>query len=102
MAMLHTVNKSPFERNALETCLSLAKKGSAILMIEDGVIGAMQNTKYADQIAKAMDDFTFYVLTPDVSARGLKEENIIAGIKPVDYSGFVDLASEHESVQSWL
>ena len=39
--MLHTVNKSPFERNALESCLRLAASGSSVLLIEDGVIAAL-------------------------------------------------------------
>ena len=34
MATLHTVNKSPFERNTLESCLRLAKKGSAVLLLK--------------------------------------------------------------------
>ena len=37
MATLHTVNKSPFESATFETCLGLAKSGSTILLIEDGV-----------------------------------------------------------------
>ena len=40
--MLHTVNKSPFEKNSLETCLRLAEDNSSILLIEDGVYGALQ------------------------------------------------------------
>ena len=44
MTMLHTVNKSPFERNTLETCLSLAKKGSSILLFEDGVYAAVKGS----------------------------------------------------------
>ena len=39
MAILHTVNKSPFERNSLEACLRLAQPGSAVLLMEDGVYG---------------------------------------------------------------
>ena len=48
MSILHLVNKSPFERNNLDSCLRLAAKGSAVLLFEDGVIGAMQNTKHSD------------------------------------------------------
>ena len=40
MSTLHTVNKSPFERNSLRTCLGHLTVGDAVLMIEDGVIGA--------------------------------------------------------------
>ena len=102
MATLHTVNKSPFERNTLESCLRLAKKGSSVLLFEDGVIGAMENTKYSDAVSKAMDDFSFYVLGPDIKARGLNDTNLIDGINVIDYDGFVDLTTEHETVQSWL
>ncbi|MCZ6565788.1 MAG: sulfurtransferase complex subunit TusB [Gammaproteobacteria bacterium] len=102
MTMLHTVNKSPFERNTLESCLRLAKKGSAVLLFEDGVIGAMQNTKFSEKVSQAMSDLSFYVLGPDIKARGLSEKKVIDGIKVVDYNDFVDLTAEHNAVQSWL
>ena len=102
MAMLHTVNKSPFERNALESCISLAKAGSSILLMEDGVVGAMQGTSHSKKIEEAMANISIYVLGPDMKARGLSESNVVNGVKVVDYNGFVDLAADHDSVQSWL
>lgn len=102
MAMLHTVNKSPFERNALDSCLRLAKAGSSVLLTEDGVVAAMQGTAHSKSIADAMANISFYVLGPDLKARGLSEGNVVDGVKVVDYNGFVDLAADHESVQSWL
>ena len=54
MSMLHTVNKSPFERDALDSCIRLAKSGSSILLMEDGVVAAMKNTKFAKAISDAM------------------------------------------------
>ncbi len=70
MGMLHTVNKSPFERNTLESCISLAKSGSSVLLIEDGVIGAMKGTAHSQKISDAMENISFYVLGPDLKARG--------------------------------
>ncbi len=102
MSTLHLVNKSPFERNSLDACLRLAAKGSAVLLFEDGVIGAMQNTKHSDAINTAMSDHKFYVLGPDIKARGLNDDNVIDGINVIDYDGFVDLTTEHKTVQSWL
>jgi tRNA 2-thiouridine synthesizing protein B len=49
-----------------------------------------------------MQGITFYVLGPDAKARGLREPQMMDGIKVVDYDGFVDLVAEHDSVQSWL
>jgi tRNA 2-thiouridine synthesizing protein B len=100
--MLHTVNKSPFERNTLDSCLRLAKPGGAVLLIEDGVFAALRDAACADTIIGRMDDFSFYVLGPDIGARGLGEAPLINGVQVVDYAGFVDLAAEHDATQSWM
>jgi len=102
MAMLHTVNKSVFERNSLDSCISMAKAGSSILLIEDGVVSAVAGTAASDRISKAMESITFYVLGPDLKARGMSEDRIIDGIKVVNYEGYVDLTTEHDNIQSWL
>jgi tRNA 2-thiouridine synthesizing protein B len=100
--MLHLINKSPFERNALDSCLRLAKAGSSVLLLEDGVYAALSKAATAEAVSKRMDDLNFYVLGPDVSARGLNDTPLIDGISVVDYEGFVDLVVEHEVAQSWL
>ncbi len=102
MSQLHTVNKSPLDRHALASAIRHAVKGSAILMIEDGVYGAMQGAQKSDMVSHAMDDISFYVMGPDLEARGINEARIIDGIKVVDYSGFVALVAEHDTTQSWL
>lgn len=100
--MLHTVNKSPFERNAVQSCLSHAVEGSAVLFIEDAVYAAMKGTTVAAQVSEAVGKCKVYVLGPDLAARGMSEENVIDGVSVVDYGGFVDLTVEHSAVQSWL
>ena len=70
----------------------------------DDVIPFSFSSEYthSKSIEGAMDNISFYVLGPDLKARGLSESNVVDGVKIVDYSGFVDLAADHESVQSWL
>jgi len=102
MAILHTVNKSPFDKNSLEACARLATKGSSVLMIEDGVYGAMKGTSKSDVVTSVMGDVSFYVLGPDLKARGIGEDKLIDGIKVVDYDGFVKLTVENDKVQAWL
>ena len=102
MGMLHTVNKSPFEKTSLDSCLRFAQEGSSILLIEDGVYAAMRGTKTEDKMVAAGNRHKIFVLGPDLEARGLAVENVIAGIETVDYGGFVDLAASHDNVQSWL
>jgi len=100
--MLHVINKSPFDRPALESCLRLAETGSSVLLIEDGVYAALNKAAYAPAIGDRMTELKFYVLGPDVSARGLDDTPLIDGISVVDYGGFVDLVVEHQVIQSWM
>jgi len=101
MAMLHIVNKSPFERNSLSACLRMAKEGSSVLLIEDGIYASTKNTTVSPEVIDAKG-IKLYVLGPDLEARGMKESNLIDGMSIVDYGGFVDLVAEHDNLQSWL
>ena len=100
--MLHLINKSPFERNAFDSCLRLAKPGDSILLIEDGVYAALADAAYAEAITSSMEDISFHVLGADVAARGLSDAPLVEGISTVDYEGFVDLVAENSVTQSWL
>lgn len=99
--MLHIVNRSPFERTNLESCLLRAAKGSAILLYEDAVYAALGNTSFAPRMAEAATQFEIYVLQPDLAVRGVAETPLVPGIRTVDYGGFVDLTAQKGAVQSW-
>jgi len=99
--MLHTVNKSPFEHRALETCLRFARPGSTVLLIEDGVYAAARDTAVAKALQEALPRVQVCALKPDVEARGM-QNRVMDGVRLVDYGGFVDLVVEHDAVQSWL
>jgi tRNA 2-thiouridine synthesizing protein B len=102
MSILHTVNKSPFEKNSLGECLTHALDGSAILLLEDGVYAAMQGTSVEADVKSAMASKKVYVLGPDIKLRGLSSDRMIDGIEIVDYAGFVDLTESNDKVQAWL
>jgi tRNA 2-thiouridine synthesizing protein B len=99
--MLHIVNKSATERSSLESCLRLATKGSAVLLIEDAVYAATKGSAAAAKIQAAAADLKIYALGPDLAARGMAGR-VLDGVNVVDYGGFVDLVAEHSNCQSWL
>jgi len=99
--MLHIVNKSPAERNALESCLRVAQDGGAILLIEDAVYAATRGNAAEAQLRDALSRFKVYALAPDLEARGMFDR-LMEGVATVDYGGFVDLVAEHRNCQSWL
>lgn len=101
MSLLHTINKSPFERNSFDSCVTHAKKGSSILLIEDGIYAATQGTASARKLEGIMKDVKVYALQPDVNTRGMQSK-MLDGVNLVDYGGFVDLVTQHNAVQAWL
>ena len=102
MSTLHTVNKSPFERSAFISALNHLAPGDALLMLEDGVVGARKGSAFAGVLEGAAKTCTVYVLEPDLSARGMREGDLIQGARLVDYGGFVDLVCSHHRTQAWL
>ncbi len=98
--MLHTVNKSSFEKNSLQSCLNVIDDSSVILLIEDGVISASNNNNFS-MIAGLAEQGRVYALQGDVEARGLLTK-VADNIKLVDYAGFVDLVVAHKTSVSWV
>jgi tRNA 2-thiouridine synthesizing protein B len=98
--MLHIVNKSPWERRTLESLVRVARGGS-LLLIEDGVYAALRDGSAADLLRTAQRHLAVYVLQPDAEARAVADQ-ILDGVTPVDYHGFVDLVTKHARCQSWL
>jgi tRNA 2-thiouridine synthesizing protein B len=102
VGILHTVNKSPFERNALASCLRHARPGSAILLLEDAVYAAARGTTWEEGLVRALGKVSVHVLDADLRGRGLDPAGVIEGVTVVDHGGFVDLVVTHDKVQSWL
>ena len=100
--MLHTINKSPFEKDSLTTCLRYAEDGASILFIEDAVYACTKGTEFEKLIELHQDKIRFYVLGPDLEARGLDNSNLTNSIEIVDYKGFVKLVADNEKTQNWL
>jgi tRNA 2-thiouridine synthesizing protein B len=100
--MLHTVNKSPFEKNSLVTCLSFARPGSDVLLIEDGIYGALKGTQFESVVTESLKNCHIYVLEADLRTRGMREGDVISGITLASYSDFVDLVVNNNTVKAWL
>jgi len=99
--MLHIVNKSPYEKSSLTSCLAHALKGSAVLLIEDAVYAATKGNTAETDMRRALQELPVYALGPDLEARGMAGA-VIDGVQVVDYGGFVDLVAQYRTSQSWL
>jgi tRNA 2-thiouridine synthesizing protein B len=99
--VLHIVNKSPTDGNALDGALRMASAECALLLIEDAVYAATRGGIAEARIKEALRLHKVYVLGPDLEARGMADR-LTDGVTLVDYPGFVDLVAEHPNCQSWL
>ncbi|MEE9342184.1 MAG: sulfurtransferase complex subunit TusB [Gammaproteobacteria bacterium] len=98
MSILHVVNKTPYERSSLATATGMMKDSDTLLLIEDGVLGAIK----AGTSASLLSGHKVSVLGPDLAARGISADKLADNVDIVDYAGFVDLVEANDKVQSWL
>lgn len=98
IAMLHTINKSPYTHSCLAECLRVCSADDVILLIEDGVYAALDGGEWTNTLRAKTS--VVYVLQPDVAARGLTDR-IAPHIKSVDYAGFVQLCIEQPNMIAW-
>jgi tRNA 2-thiouridine synthesizing protein B len=98
--VLHIVNKSPLASRTLEDCVNVAASGE-LLLIEDAVYAATAGNAFEPRLREAMGRLKVFVLQPDLDARGMGDK-LVAGVTAVDYGGFVDLATNSNTCQSWL
>ncbi|MEO5378975.1 MAG: sulfurtransferase complex subunit TusB [Magnetococcus sp. DMHC-6] len=97
--MLHTVNKSPFGNDTLESCLRFILPGDVLLLLEDGVYAAKEATSKSNMIEKVLKNNEVFALSADIKARGLNQ--LISGVQVTDYNGFVELVEKHKT-HAWL
>lgn len=101
MSTLHTINKSPYTHNTLASCLKICTERDGILLLEDGVFGAIASAPGADEIQILIQHgVKVFALVNDVKARGLEEKSA-PNIELIDYNAFVQLTLTHRCIQSW-
>ena len=102
MAILHTVSRSPYQDEALASCLKVALPGCAVLLLENAVYAARASGGFATLMSDAAVPIRVYALDADLQARGVANGELLECVRVVDYSGFVRLACEYDQVLAWF
>ncbi|MBP2845055.1 sulfurtransferase complex subunit TusB [Dickeya oryzae] len=95
--MLHTLAHSPYHTD-LDALLRNVGVGDAILLLQDGVIAALNGVPFSERLQSC--GATVYALQDDVAARGLSEQ-ISTTIVLIDYTQFVQLTVLHSRQLAW-
>lgn len=99
--ILHTVNKSPFQQTVLASCLRLIAPGDALLLIEDGVYGALPGHPQESNLGQlAQRNIRVYALENDVLARALTAR-LLSTVSLVTFDEFVSMSVAADKVHSW-
>lgn len=97
---LHLVSTSPWAGDGFEQCRRIVVPGDALLLLGDGVYAAMAGGPFAAALGRLTSEIDVYVLDEDCTARGVRE--LVSGVEPTDYAGFVALACSHVRSVSWF
>ncbi|MGH1487423.1 MAG: sulfurtransferase complex subunit TusB [Cellvibrionaceae bacterium] len=96
--ILHTVNQSPFNKNTLQECINFYRKNDAIVLLENGVYGALDSQPFANELKHKQ----CYAVKSDIHARGLNtSDSLIENIQIIDYQQFVQLVTKFNNIQNW-
>lgn len=95
--MLHTLHRSPFVTDMV-TLLSLLVPEDDLLLLQDGVIGALKNGQWLEPLLATKARIV--VLQEDAIARGLVDQ-LSPRVAQITYSGFVELAVKHPQQMAW-
>jgi len=92
--ILHHIQTSPGQDNALQTCLRYIQAGDTIILSGNGVNALLQT-----QWQSALSHIKVLLLQDDVQARGLTD--MLQRYTFIDYGNFVELSLTHQKVISW-
>jgi sulfur relay protein TusB/DsrH len=100
---------SPTFESKLQTLLGILSEQVtldfeiSIVLIHDGIIGTSKIGITPKFLKKLLElPFSFYAIIPDIKARGMDPNNIIDGIKAIEYDDLVDILISNNKIVSWM
>jgi len=81
------------------------KLGAEITFVfmHDSVIGLTKKSEVNTQLSTLLDlPISFYILLPDLKARGINPNYVVDKIRKIEYEELVDLLVSNSRIISWL
>ena len=100
---LHIVSSSPFETNALSSCLRFVRSQDGIILIENAVLVSVEKGAWWSVLQRACieQSLDLYALQADCEARGLLD-CVGAFVELVNDQQFVQKVVAYGKTQSWF
>lgn len=95
--MLHLVSQSPIESAVLER-LNISDE---IVFLDNALLRLLQTGADNHRLSELLKTHQLYVLADALAVRGITPEELVQGIKVIDYKALVVLTVKHPVIQSW-
>jgi tRNA 2-thiouridine synthesizing protein B len=95
--MLHLISNSPIESAVLERI----GVNDDIVFLCSAVLRLLQTGDLNNTLAQLLKTHPLYVLADDLAVRGITQEELVRGIRVIDYPQLVALTVKHPVIQSW-
>jgi sulfur relay protein TusB/DsrH len=95
--MLHLILQSPIEAAILERI----DTGDSVVFLENAVLRILQNGNLGETLAGLLTRNHLYVLSDELTVRGIRADELVTGIEVIDYAGLVELTVRHPLIQTW-
>jgi len=84
------------------TLLQRLAPGDDVIFLENGIFALLAGGQFAGAMADNLGLMQFFVLQDQLASRGILPEELVAGITPIDYAGWVGLTVKNKTIQSWI
>ncbi len=95
--MLHLIYQSPLESATLQRIAI----NDSVLFMENALFRLLKSSRNASELETMSTHYSLFVLDEEIEIRGINPDELIAGIKVIDYQGFVTLTFNHSLIQTW-
>ncbi len=96
--MLHLVFQSVLEQAIIQRIGS----GDDIVFMENAVFRVYKDNVLSPELLKMLNNhINLYVLSEDIETRGIQLNELLLGIKVIDYSGLVQLTENNKVIMTW-
>lgn len=95
--MLHLISESPIDYGVL------ARLGvdDEVVFLENATLRLLQTGADNHRLSQLLDSHSLYVLGDALAVRGIAEEELVQGIRVINYAEFVALTVKNPAIQSW-
>lgn len=95
--MLHLILQSPIETAVLDR----VETGDSVVFFENAVFRILRNGDLKQTLIQLQSNCRLFVLSDELTVRGIRSEELVSGIEIIDYAEFVELTVAHELIQTW-